>query len=90
MRTLIVCLSLLVITIVIHRSFVLLDNRTPSLRVVEKKIDVSNVEARQLGYPIIKGREYFRKIVYEEQTQTKGLRLVITRDTTSNSVHYRD
>jgi hypothetical protein len=68
----------------------LVHNISPSLRVVEDKVDMSNIEAAAQGRTITADRQYFRKIVYKETKQTKGLTVEVIRDTISNEVFYNE
>ena len=90
MKGWIVFFSLCALVFLIYHTSLLLHNLSPSLRVVEEKIDISNIEAQQMGYPISEKRKYFRTVVYKEHKQTKGLRVVVRRDTTSNGVYFKD
>lgn len=90
MRGIIIFLSLCAFTLIIHHASVLMHNLSPSLRVVQKRVPMNNMDARQLGHQIKEGRSYFRNIVYEERRQTKGLIVDIQRDTTSSDVVYED
>jgi len=90
MKKTLIVLSLLAFVYMVYTASLLLHNLSPSLRVVEDRVRMPNMEAKRMGYTIRDNREYYRKIVYEERRQTKGLSLEIRRDTTSNEVFYED
>lgn len=90
MKKLIIVLSLGAFVLAIRHTSLLLHNLSPSLEVIEHKIPMSNLEVKQAGYQIKDKRDYYRKIVYEQRRQTKGLRVDIQRDTTSDAVYYED
>lgn len=90
MRALLILATLVLLTWAIYHTSVLIHNFSPSLRVVEEKVDMTNIEAAERGNIIAPNRQYFRKIVYKEIKQTKGLRVEVTRDTISNEVFYNE
>lgn len=66
----------------------LLHNISPSLRVVESKERMSNVEVEKRGYTVSANRKYFRKVTYKERKQTDWFIVRVTRDTIDSHIYY--
>jgi hypothetical protein len=90
MKKLVIVLSLFAFVYIARHISLLLHNLSPSLEVVEREIPMTNLEVKQAGYQVKANRSYYRKVVYEERRQTKGLHVEVQRDTTSNAVVYEE